>query len=310
MAKKNKLQGNQAFTIPTNVQVPQISFDLNKQDAFIWSQGIQFEHFKAIPSPIGLKDRGDYRRSDELDVQSSNGFLYKCAGCFTAVMLGNSRNKQDTDGGVMDPSQTRVTLPRFYNKDNFADGARIYISPGDKIYVKDRSIDTMVANYQRMTFEPDRDNLAQFPISCVEFLIDSRGIEYFADRDFTVTEDGNIRWVQGAKNPGVDPETGKGRVYSVRYRYEAHWYVVQILNEVRIGNVTEGGERKEARMPYHIMAVREYIYHNRNNGQQTQVNPKLVKEDRDRSAAEPEYDITPNSPFIKVDMSDVEGDGE
>lgn len=303
---KNKARGPQASTIPNTVQIPDISFNLPGQDKFITSHGVNFTHYKAIPSPIGLKDRGDYRRSDELDVQSSNGFLYKEAGCFTAVMLGNSRSKTDADAGILDPSQTRVTLPRFYNKDGYADGDRIYIAPGDKIYVRNPKVDTKVGNYQRMTFEPDRDNLAQFPISCVEYVVDSRGVEYFCDRDFKITSDGNLRWLEGGKNPGVDPETGKGRVYSIRYQYEAHWYVVQILNEVRIGNVTENGVRQEARMPYHIMAVREYVYHNRNNGQQTQPNPKLVKEDRNREAPEPSYDITPNTPHIKVDMSDIE----
>lgn len=303
---KNKFKGTQAFTIPNTVAVPQISFNLNAQDAFITGQGIQFIHYKAIPSPIGLVDRGDYRRPEELDVQSSNGFLYKEAGCFTAVMLGNGKTKEDGDGGFIDPSQTRVTLPRFYNEKDFADGKRIYIAPGDRIYVKDKSIDTKVENFQRMTFDPDRDNIAQFPITCVEFLIDSRGVEYYQDRDFKLTKDGNIRWVPGQKNPGIDPDTGKGRVYSIRYQYEAHWYIVQIFNEVRIGNVTEGGVRKEARMPYHVLAVREYIYHNRQNGKETQPNPKLVQEDRNRETPEPGFDAMPNTPVIKVDMSDVE----
>lgn len=305
---KNKLEGTQAQTIPDGTDVPQVSFNLEEMDALITSHGVQFVHQKAIPSPIGLKDRGDYRRSGELDVQSSNGFLYKESGCFTGVILGNSRNRGDLDGGFVDPSQSRMTLPRFYNDQGYSDGKRIYIAPGDRIFIRDKEIDTRVENFQRVNFESDRDNVLQFPASCVEYLIDSTGKEYIQDRDFIITKDGNIRWCTGGRNPGIDPDTKKGRVYSVRYQYEAHWYITQIYNEVRIGNVTAGGERKEARFPYHVEIVREYVYHNRINGGETQVNPKLVKEDQKREQPNWTQDLAPNSPAIKIDLSDIEED--
>lgn len=303
---KNKFEGVQAQTIPEGTDVPQVSFDLDANDDFIVSHGVQFIHQKAIPSPIGLKDRGDYRRSGELDVQSSNGFLYKEAGCFTGVILGNSRGRTDLDGGFMDPSQARMTLPRFYNAEGFSDGKRIYLAPGDRIFIRDKEIDTKVENFQRVNFESDRDNVLQFPACCVEYLIDSTGKEYIQDRDFIITKDGNIRWIEGARSPGIDPDTKKGRIYSVRYQYEAHWYIAQIYNEVRIGNVTTGGERKEARFPYHVEIVREYVYHNRINGNETQVNPKLVKEDQKREQPDWTQDLAPNSPAIKIDLSDIE----
>lgn len=307
---KNKFEGVQAETIPSGTDVPQVSFNLEEMDAFITGQGVQFIHQKGIPSPIGLKDRGDYRRSNELDVQASNGFLYKESGCFTAVILGNSKNRVELDAGYMDASQARITLPRFYNEKNYADGKRIYLAPGDRIFIRDKTIDTKVANFQRVEFENDRDNICQFPICCVEYLIDSLGKEYHQDRDFKITQDGNIRWLSNGRNPGIDPDTGKGRVYSIRYQYEAHWYITQIYNEVRIGNVTKDGVRKEERFPYHAEIVREYVYHNRTNGQETKTNPKLVKEDKKNEQPEPSNDITPNKPFIRVSMSDIEGEGE
>ena len=96
--------------------------------------------------------------------QSSNGFLYKDGGCFSAVFLNNSDKNSDIEGGLLDSAQARITLPRFYNKDDgFANGDRIYLSPGDRIYVKDKSIDTSVSNFQEVEFEPDRENLLQFP---------------------------------------------------------------------------------------------------------------------------------------------------
>ena len=108
------------------------------------------------------------------------------------------------------------------------------------------------------------------------------------------------------KTPGIDPDTGKGRICSARYRYEAHWYIVSIINEVRIGNVTENGVRKEERLPYHATIVREYIFHNRNRGEETKEIPKLIKtEDQDRKNPAPQQEF--NIPkVIKVNMDDIE----
>jgi hypothetical protein len=303
MAKK-KAVGPQSDTITRLGDVPQISFNLPKQDAFVTSHGIQFEHWKAMPSPIGKKERGDYRKSDQIDDQQSNGFLYSKAGCFTAVLLSNSKHKQQMDGGVMDVSQGRITLPRFYDDQALADGKRIYLAPGDRIYVKNKEIDIRVPNWQEMTFEPDRDNVAQFPICCVERLVDSRAIDYVQDVDYSITSEGNIRWKAG-KGPGIDPETGKGRVYSIRYLYDAHWYVTQLINEVRIGNVTEGNIRKEERMPYQAQVVREYIYYNRANTAKNE-DYKHKQEDKKRTNPEPSFDALPNKPQVKVSMTDID----
>lgn len=307
---KSKAKGPQLSTIPRYVELPDVNFNLQAQDLFIKNNSVIFRHEKAIPSPIGLKSLGDYRRPDELDTTSSNGFIYKSVGCFAGVMLGNTRNRNDNEGGVMDPSQCRITLPRFYNSEDGGDSEnRIYMAPGDRIFVAGDA-DTCVDHFQRMQFQGgNRDDMAQFPIIKTQFLIGSDGKEYFQDRDFKITSDGNIRWISGKNCPGIDPDTGQGRIYSVRFTYEAHWYITQILNEVRIGNITEGDIRKEARMPYHVIAVREYVYHNRQNGKETQPIQKYIKnEKQDRTSPEPNTDILPNSPHIKVDMSEVDED--
>src|SRR5690606_36496659 len=132
-----KAKGPQLDTIARQGDLAQISFNLPKQDAFITSHGVQFQHWKAIPSPLGKKDRGDYRKSDVFDDQQSNGYIYKKAACFTATMLNNSKGRKGMDGGILDVSVGRITLPRFYDKDERGDakGDRIYLSPGDRLYV-------------------------------------------------------------------------------------------------------------------------------------------------------------------------------
>ena len=302
MARKKK--GPQAVT--AFPEVPQVSFDLKVQDNFVTSHAVEFVHFSALPSPIGLKDKGGYRRSDQYDDESTNGFLYKKVGCFSAVMMSNSRQKADLDGGQMDPSVCRITLPRFYNIDenNESAGKRIYLAPGDRIYVKNPKVDTNVVNYQLMEYDQDRDNVAQFPIKCIESVVDNRNISYNEGVDFIVTREGNIRWINPTKNPGMDVDTGKGRVYAIRYIYEAHWYVVSLPNEVRIGRVTEGDSREETRFPYQAQLVREYVYHNRKNSDKP--NQKQEKDERpSREVPEPSNTLH-KKPKIKIEMSDIE----
>lgn len=298
-------KGTQLDAIKPSAPPFQVSFDLDKQDAFVTSLGVDFVHYKAMPSPIGMNDRGDYRRSDgELDVITSNGMIYAKSGCFTATMVDNSKNQKRSDGGVLDYSTSRLIMPRFYNKSGeVANGDRIYVAPGDRVYLADKDADDLVPNYQKMEYRESEDNRPMFPVVKVEALVDSRGISYKEGQDFQVTCDGNIRWIPGGSNPGTNPETGSGRVYSIRYLYKAFWYVVAIPKEVRLTNVTEGGKRSPERMAYHAVVQREYIYMNQiNAGKSTELKP----EDEKRKAQEPAQNENPNGSVVQVNMGNIE----
>lgn len=302
--------GQQVDTIDRNTDFVQESFDLDRLDNFVTGLGVEFYHYKGMPSPIGQNDRGDYRRNDGVDTITSNGMIYRCAGKFTATMTDNSRDRKRGEAGTLDPSESKLVLPRFYNDKAYADGKRIYLSPGDRIYVADPTADVKVSNPQKMDYEPGIDNIPMFPIVELEMPItDSRNIEYIENVDYSITADGNIRWLPGGKNPGIDPSTGKGRVYSVRYLYKSYWYITILLKEVRITNVTNGNERAPTRMPYHCIVQREYMYHNQNNGDATnQLKPK--PKEKKRVAKAPVSSINPAKPVITVDMSAIGEDEE
>lgn len=290
---------------------PQIqeSFDLRRLEIGLSTGlGADFKHYKAMPSPIGKKDRGDYRRSDGVDTITSNGMIYTCAGVFTATLTDNSREQKRSSGGVLDPSESKLVLPRFYNKNGVSDGCRIYLMPGDRIYYSDPNADDRVATAHEMDYQAGVDNEPIFPIYKLEGpVVDSRGKEYFCGADFEVTAEGNIRWIDGANNPGIDPETGKGRIYSVRYLYKAFYYVVALPKEVRITNVTAGGVRGPERMPYHAIIQREYIFHNQNRGDKLNQNQTNTPE---RAAPPVEESINPNKYIIPVDMGSILKDEE
>lgn len=302
-----KPNGIQIDAIDRNLEYVQESFDLDRLDNFVTGLGVEYMHYKSMPSPIGQNDRGDYRRNDGVDTITSNGMIYRCAGKFTATMTDNSRDRKRSDNGAgtLDPSESKLVMPRFYNVNALADGLRIYLSPGDRIYVADPLADVLVSNPQKMDYEAGIDNVPMFPIVQLEMpIIDSRNIEYVQGVDFCL-HDGNIRWMATGKNPGIDPNTGKGRVYSVRYLYRSYWYITVLLKEVRVTNVTTNGERAPERMPYHAIAVREYVFHNQNKGDKTnQLKPKDPK----RVDKEPVISLNPK-PNISVDMSSI-GDSE
>lgn len=307
--------GIQIQDISSWCPLTQHSFNILFDDDFVTSSGIDYCHYKAMPSPIGLKDRGDYRR-DGLDVLTSNGMLYVCVGTFTGCETDNTTDKKRTDGGIVDPSVSRLILPRFYNKTKSVpgsvntapvdDGNRIYMNNGDRIYVSDPNANVMVSNYQKMTYEVG-PNVPMFPILQLELpIIDSRNISYIQGLDYSINCDGNIVWLDGGKNPGMDPETGQGRVYSIRYLYKAFHYVVSIPKEVRMTNITEGGVRVPERLAYYAVIQREYIYHSQSRGDpKNQSNSPTPG----RAVQTPLDTIKPTPGAISVDMVSFTEDG-
>lgn len=301
MAKKEK-KGQQIRSLSKNPKdLFQVTMDLAKNDDLITQRGVTMEHWVAIPSPIGLKDRGDYRRSDQYDTITSNGMIYKKAGCFTAAIVSNSKRKRANEGGLVDYSTARLLVPRYYNNQETADGDEIHLAPGDRVFIKD--LEVLVPNYQRMQYTPDGLDRAQFPIKSVDYIIDSRNVEFKCGYHFKIT-DGHVEWIDGRDNPGIDIETGKGRIYSIRYKYNAHWYVTEIPNEVRVTQGTDSnGERFPERMPYSAIIQREYVYYNQNNDREN----NYARQKEARNIEEPLEGINvPGDYQIKVDMDDIE----
>jgi len=300
--------GLQISTIVPVAPLIQESFDLNRLDVFVTSLGVDVMHYRSMPSPIGKNDRGSWRRNDGVDTITSNGMIYRFAGCFTATITTNERDEKRGPSGVIDPSEARMVMPRFYNANGVVDnGNRIYLAPGDRIYIADPNADVNVSNSQLMDYEEGIDNVPMFPIvQLQDAIVDSRNIQYNPNVDYEITADGNIRWLPGGQNPGIDPLTKKGRVYSIVYLYRAFYYVVGIPHEIRITNVTVGNVRSPARMPYHAVIMREYIFHNQNRGGKVNQNVPQVPQ---RVDAAPRESIDPNQFQVPVDMTGIESVG-
>ena len=275
-------------------EIPNIGFNLEAQEQLAVDHGIVFEHFAAIPSTIGQIDRGDLRRPDTLDTISENGFIYKKVGEFVGTIVGNNKNHNHVEGGILDTSVGRLILPKYYNKD-CGGGEEIAMLPGDRVYAK--AIEIKVPNYQKVEYKPKHSDFLQFPAKEVSMLQDSKGIDYIEGRHFKIDCNGNIEWIDGQKNPGIDPETGKGRLYGIRYTYIAFWYIHQLLNEVRMTNL--GDSSQPARLPYHVTIQREYVYHNLNKPATENKNTETK-----RTQEPPTEVLDPNKYEVKVDIRD------
>lgn len=272
MAKKEKPDGVYTTDLPNN----HVSFDVDAFDQAIRSQGVTFVHWRAMRCPVGMIDQYDSRRPHDDHSGCSNGFIYTVAGKITCLFTGNGTGSNPMEMGIMDGSTVSVTLPRFYDGGQDA----VYIAPYDRLYLDEDRI--TVVNWQLFEAHASGRDKLNFPVAKVQDLLDSRNSRYQEGADFEV-QGGQIVWT-GSNRPGLDLETGKGRVCAIRYLYRPYWYVKQLVHEVRVSQAENPytGERQIQRMPQAIVLQREYVFE---------------KEDKDAQAPDPNSPRQVKSPL-------------
>jgi len=233
-----------------------VSYDPEAFDELLRSQGVTMVHFRALRCPIGMVDRFDdkHPNDDGKDHGCSNGFIYKEAGKISGFFHNNSQRPTFIDEGILDSSSAGFTVPRFY------DGTKepVLLAPFDRLFLSD--CEARVVTWEAVNTSQTGTDRLQYKVLSVEHAIDSRGKEYRLGPDFKIVN-GNIAWKTN-KGPGFDSRNGKGVVYSIRYRYQPHWYIKELMHEIRVAQVTDQAtfERKVERMPYAVQLQREYAF--------------------------------------------------
>lgn len=242
--------------------------DVGYLDGFVDGQGVLFEHWSAMPCPLGLDDPYDSRHNHDHS-GCSGGFIYTKSGEMACTFTGNSKSIQALDPGLVTGSTAQLTLPRFYS-DN--PRKEVSIAPFDRLYLKS-NVGTVICTQMYEHSITGKDRL-KYPVVEVELLIDARGNRYYPGEAFSVIE-GLVVW-NGTAQPGMNPETRRGEVCSIRYKYIPFWYVDRILHEIRL---VRNGDLV-VRAPMSILIQREYFFENEQNRKTTD-SPRQAAAPRD-----------------------------
>ncbi len=247
--------GNQLYF---NLDKYQQSFDKDAFNSLIQSQGVKVVHYRAIPDPSGMVDKGD-THAVQGPRNPSDNFIYKEAGVAQVFFSSNSGNFDVHVEGMIKNDTAVITPPEKY--ENCDDP--LLLAPYDRLYLKD--VEVRVVNQQFVEANATGLDRLQYPATCVEHLIDADGIEYKEKQHFEITKEGHIRWLT-QQRPGWNASLGKGKVYAIRYRYTPYFVVARHLHEIRVSQITDPAtfDRKLERMPYQVLVIREHILHDVN----------------------------------------------
>lgn len=201
--------------------------------------GIRFIHYACMPDPLYQVDLGGIRTSfDQEDNQQfsdndkfhrENGFLYFRKGIIWGIFQNNSKDFRSIPSGLYSDSGATITLNRYYQDSD----EKIKITENDKFIPCELPSEFFSVNWQKFDHNPTGYDRLEFKACEVVDLIDSSGVVYNQNVDFTI-QDGNIHWTDGANRPGLDSTSGKGKVCSVRYTYKPYFYVKMVMHDIRI----------------------------------------------------------------------------
>lgn len=266
MANKNKFPNN-----PVELQYAdppdQVKFSPNGSETFVDGNALSFKHWVALPDPLYNKNIGGIRNTLG-EVQNSqflvgetrfvreNGFLYICMGTVRGVYTSNNKKLQHAPGGEMVHDTAMLTINRCYVDSN----QKVAISEYDKLIPLHFPQDFYSVNWEKIqhNHKGGVDTL-QFPAKAIQWIMDSTGKIFNHGVDFTINDNGNLKWI--GKTPGIDPDTQEGRIFSIRYMYSPYYYVSSIPHNIRIEpRIGPTGQATYKISPLTISVQAEYLF--------------------------------------------------
>lgn len=250
------------------------AFEVAAFQGAIKAHGVKMVHYRGIRNPVGMIDKYDPRRPDSDNSGASNGMIYTKAGCFSALFIGNSKNVKAMEGGMLNAATAQITPTIKYDHPD----EDVYLSPMDRIYLAEESI--LVPHQQLVEAHETGYDKLQFPVVKVLALIDANGKKY-TESDYSI-QNGQIHWCDGA-GPSINPETGIGRIYSIKFLYRPYWYIDRLLHEIRVAQFKNPitGEHGLVKMNQSAIVQREYIFENEANDDLAEPSERQVKGPRD-----------------------------
>lgn len=242
--------------------------DAAAENLHISNQGIKFFHYMCVPDPLFQREAGDVRHSfgyedglqqviDKDDrFHRENGFIYVKRGVIYGTFMNNTKDFKNIAAGLYGASGATISLNRYY----VGTEEKINISENDKLIPCELSSEFFSVNWQKFTHNPTGIDRMQFKVCEAIFLIDSDGREYGKGTDFNI-ENGYIKWIDGGDRPGLDKQTGKGKVCAIRYTYKPYYYIKTVLHDIRIRPFLQSDGNVEAKAgPMLALVQADWVY--------------------------------------------------
>jgi hypothetical protein len=230
----------------------QMGMDVSAFDTLIQGKAVPLLHHRALKCPIGLNDPQDVHRHHHTGCGCSNGMIYRPIGRIYATLTSNQEDLQKLDIGYVNGASVVATFTRFYDSDHTK---RAIIKPIDRFYLEQEDIwtGTWSVIARRRDELPDR---LEYPAIQVEHLVDANNQWYHQNIDFDLNAEGDVVW-RADKGPQI------GSVYSIWYLYRPHFYVAQLIHEIRLfpsRNFEDCSQVSMERIGICAVLVREYIH--------------------------------------------------
>jgi hypothetical protein len=259
--------------------------DSAAENFHISNMGIKFLHFACLPDPIHDQLQGDVRHSFDHSSQQQfetsdkfhreNNFIFFPKGIVWGVFTSNSKDQRNIMAGLYAESGASLTLNRFYEDS----GNKVKISENDKLIPLELPTEFFSVNWQKFTHNPTGIDRLQFKADEIEFLIDSDGVQYFPNLDYSLHK-GSIKWIDGGNRPGLNLITGQGKVCAVRYLYKPLYYVKTVVHDIRVKpSIDENGDITTKAGPMLVQVQADWVYLDRRNADDNDIARQEQAED-------------------------------
>jgi hypothetical protein len=174
------------------------------------------------------------------------------------IFQSNSIEKTFEAHGIWEIGNAVATFPTEYPNGDQAD-----FNTYDELIIPDFEVRLWELKEYAITSNDEQS--LRYPIKKVDYLavIDNdQTLKTFTQGvDFTITTDGNIKWLPG-KAPSFDTSRDRGQVYTISYWTNPIYKVLQPLRELRVSQEMVNGQKISRRLPQQVLVKRDFLVSN------------------------------------------------
>jgi len=220
---------------PIPSQAPVASFNANQFESLIQTKGFKAIHYRHAPNP----DKRDVNGPTNPNSQAAHrAFVYYKPQVLWHVPQSHKMEDALTAIGIWGKGSVMFNLSGTYEGSD------------DIVHVRNRDLIVFpsLTDITEETFEynPTGHQQLRFKVRGVDRLFDAER-EYVEDRDFEITEKGQIAWLRGGIRP--DFRENQGAVISIVYFYTPIYIIQSKVHSLRVipsNDTGQGGLPRDA----------------------------------------------------------------